>query len=56
METAFAAQNMEEIRSTRLISIVSKPIKLICVQTNFDEKIVKKILVKKSCWSKKDWV
>ena len=32
---------------TRLISIVSKPIKLICGQTNFDEEIVKKIWVKK---------
>ena len=26
-------------RLTRLISIVAKPIKLICGQTNFDEKI-----------------
>ena len=31
---------------------MSKPIKLICGQTNFDEKIVKKMWVKKSFWSK----
>ena len=41
---------------TRLISIVSKPIKLICGQTNFDEKIVKTIWVKKVFDKKKFWV
>ena len=45
-----AQQEMELLTSdlTRLISIVSKPIKLICGQTSFDEKIVKKVLVKKA--------
>ena len=31
-----------EVEGTRLISIVSKPIKLTSGQTNFDEKIVQK--------------
>ena len=35
-------------KHARLISIVSKPIKLICGQTNFDEKIVKKLGQKKN--------
>ena len=35
---------------------MSKPIKLICGQTNFDEKLSKKIWVKKVFGQKKLWV
>ena len=46
-------QYFHKICTTRLISIVSKPIKLICGQTNFDEKLSKKIWVKKVFGQKK---
>ena len=40
---------------TRLISIVSKPIKLICDPSNLDEKIVKKNLGQKRFFIKKNF-
>ena len=45
-----------KINKTRLISIVSNPIKLISGQTNFEEKFVQKIWVKKVFGQKKLWV
>ena len=42
-----------KVNKSRLISIVSKPIKLISGQTNFEEKFVQKNLGQESLWSKK---